>query len=345
VATGSFTGTGSASNIASWIAPTVSKMFSPNTVGPGDISRLVITFTNPSITTTLTGLAISDTYPTTATKVAGGALTASITSPTPNVSNTCGGTVTATSTGISLSGGTLAPGASCSIGADVLATNTTPAIYVNTTGKGASNQGIGISGSDSLLVTPSPTIKKSFLTSPVTLSGGTATSVTRIIIENNSGVNITSVSFSDTFPTSPSQMKWVNTVSNSCGGTLTDAAGAALVSGTSTGIKLTGGAITAAAVTCTMDITVSVSATGSYSNTTTGATSSANTSPGSTSNTAILVADLTAPTVTKTFANAGFQVNGTNQLTITLTNPNTAAITGVSFTEYLPGQPVQCRDA
>jgi len=111
-ATGSFTGTGSASNIASWIAPTVSKMFSPNTVGPGDISRLVITFTNPSITTTLTGLAISDTYPTTATKVAGGALTASITSPTPNVSNTCGGTVTATSTGISLSGGTLAPGAS-----------------------------------------------------------------------------------------------------------------------------------------------------------------------------------------------------------------------------------------
>lgn len=334
--TGSFTGTGSTSNIASWIAPSASKTFTPNAVGPSDTSRMVITLTNPSLTTTLTGLAISDTYPITATKVAGGALTAAITSPAPNASNTCGGTIIATSTSIVLSGGTLAPGASCSIAADVIGVNTTAAVYINNTGKASSNQGIGIAGSDSLLVSPNPTIRKSFLTSPVTLSAGTANSVMRIIIENNSGVNITAVSLSDSFPSSPSQMKWVNTVSNSCGGSLTDTAGAALVSGTSTGIKLTGGAITAAAVTCTIDITVSVSAAGSYSNITTGATSSANTSPGTPSNTAILVAYLSAPTVTKTFANAAFQVNGTNRFTITLTNPNTTAITGIAFTDTYP---------
>ncbi len=338
--TGSFVGTGSVSNTASWIAPSVSKSFTPNMVGPGDISRMVITFTNPSLTTALTGLAITDTYPITATKLVGGVLAAALTSPTPAMTNTCGGVVTATATGVTLSGGALAAGGSCSIGVDVIGTNTIPAIYANTTGKAGSTQGIGISGSDSLVVTDKPTIVKSFLTSPVTLVAGSATSVMRFIVENNAGVNLTAVSFSDTFPASPSQMKWVNTVANTCGGTLTDAAGAALVSGVSTGIKLTGGAITylipPLASTCTIDITVSVTASGSYSNITTGATSSANAVVGPTSNTATLVAYLPAPTVTKTFANAGFQVNGTNTLTITLTNPNTAAISGAAFTDTYP---------
>ncbi len=343
--TGSFSGTGSASNTATWIAPSVSKIFTPTqvgptTLGPSDTSRLIITITNTSSTTPLTGLAITDIYPTTATKLSGGTLSAAITSPVPNASNTCGGTVTANSTSLSLSGGTLAAGASCSIAADVLATNTTPATYTNTTGNVASDQGIGINGSAILAITTSPTVTKSFLTSPVTLSGGTATSVMRIVIENNSGVNISSVSISDTFPSGPSQMKWVNTVSNGCGGTLTDTSGAALVSGTSTGIKLTGGAITAAAVSCTIDVTVSVSASGSYSNITSGVTSSANTTVGPTSNTAILVAYLPAPTITKAFATSGFQVNGTNQLVITLTNPNTSAITGVTFTDTYPANMV-----
>ena len=334
--TGSY-GTGSASNVATWIAPSVNKMFSPRILGPSDVSRLTITITNPSPTTTLTGLTISDTYPTTATKLAGGTLAAALTSPTPAVTNTCGGTVTATATGVSLSGGTLAPGASCSIGVDVIGTNTTPAIYVNTTGKAAATQGIGVTSSDSLIITDKPTITKSFLTSPVTLTAGTASSVMRIVIENNSGVNITAVSFSDTFPTSPAQMALASplTVVNGCGGTLTDIAGGALAAG-STSIKLTGGAITAAAPTCTIDVTVAVTTPGSYDNTTTGATSSANTVVGSVSNTATLVAYLSAPTVTKSFATTGFQVNGTNKLTITLTNPNASAITGVTFTDTYP---------
>jgi len=338
--TGSY-GTGSASNIATWISPSVDKVFTPTqvgptTLGPSDPSRMIITITNPSLTTTLTGLSISDTYPTTATKLAGGTLAAAITSPTPNATNTCGGTLTAISTGFSLTGGTLAPGASCQIAVDVVATNTTPAIYLNSTGKVASNQGIGISGSASLLITTSPIIKKSFLASPVTLVAGTATATMRIIVENNAGADITAVSFSDIFPTTPSQMKWVSTVSNTCGGTLTDAAGAALVSGTSTGIKLTGGAITAAAVTCTIDLSVSVTAPGSYNNTTTGATSSFNSTAGPVSNTATLLARLSAPTAVKFFTNVGFQVNGTNRLTITLTNPNTSAITGAAFTDTYP---------
>jgi uncharacterized repeat protein (TIGR01451 family) len=332
-----FAGTGSVSNTATWIAPSVGKLFTPDILGPSDTTRLVITITNPSLTTTLTGLAIADIYPTTATDLSDGdPISAAITSPTPNESNTCGGTLTAISTGMTLSGGTLAPGASCTIAADVLATDTTPAIYSNVTGNVASNEGIGTSASDSLIVTDKPTIVKSFLTSPVTLSGGTATSVMRLVVENNSGLDITAVSFSDIFPTSPSQMVWVSTDANSCGGTLTDDADAALSTGVSTSIKLVGGAITALGVTCTIDITVSVSAAGSYDNTTTGATSSANAVIGPVSNTAQLVATLAAPTATKAFDNAGFQVDSANKLTITLTNPNTTAITNAAFTDTYP---------
>ncbi|MDH3342900.1 MAG: hypothetical protein OEM07_04170, partial [Gammaproteobacteria bacterium] len=172
--TGSF-GAANDSNIATWIAPSVGKSFTPTqvtptTLGPSDISRLVITITNPSSTTALTGLTINDIYPTTATKLAGGALNAAITAASPPdtpASNSCGGTLTATTTGMSLSGGTLAPGASCSIAADVLAIDTTPAIYSNTTDNVASDQGIGISGGDTLIITTKPTIEKLFLTSPV----------------------------------------------------------------------------------------------------------------------------------------------------------------------------------
>lgn len=337
--TAPFAGTGSASNTATWIAPAVSKTFTPNTAGPGDVARMEIRITNPSPTVSLTGLTLNDTYPTTATLPTGGTLTASITnSATPNVTSTCGGSVTAfaNGTGITLTGGSLSAGGVCTIAADIRATNTTPATYYNTTGRGASDQGIGITGSDALYVVIKPTITKSFLTSPVTISGSTATSVMRIIIENNAGANITSVSFTDTFPTLPSQMKWVNTIANSCGGTLTDVAGAALVANSSTGIRLINGAITAAAPTCTIDVTVSVSATGSYNNTTSGVTSSTNPSPGPVSNAATLVAYLSAPTVAKSFSNSGFQVDGTNRLTITLTNPNTADITGVTFTDTFP---------
>lgn len=342
--TGSFAGTGSVSNTATWIAPAIGKSFTPTqvtptTLGPSDNSRLVITITNPSLTTSLTGLGITDTYPTSATELAGGTLNAAMTTSTsPDLpdSNTCGGTLTVTSTGFILSGGALGPGASCQIQTDVWATDTTPAIYYNATSNIVSDQGIGVSGADSLTITTKPTIEKSFLTSPITLSGGTATTTMRVIVENNSGVNITNVSFTDTFPTSPSQMVWLNTVSNGCGGTLTDVADAALVSGTSTSLKLTGGAITAAAVTCTIDVTVQVTAPGDYYNTTDGATSSANTEVGPESNTAQLIAHLEAPTATKTFAKAGFQVDTPNRLTITLYNPNTSAISNVAFTDTYP---------
>ncbi len=334
--TGPFTGTGSLSNVATLIAPIVTKTFTPNTVGPNDISRMEIKITNPSGTVALSSLAIADSYPAGVTNTG----TFMVNAPTPNLTNACGGTATATAgaSSLTLTGGALGAGLSCIIAVDARANPASPDTYYNKTGTVRSAQGIGGTAADALYIVNKPTITKSFLTTPVTLSGGTATSVMRIRVESNATVTLNGISFTDTFPTSPSQMRYVNTVSNGCGGTLTDQAGAALVANTSTGIRLSGVTMIAGAV-CVLDVTVSVPAAGAYNNQTTGATSTTSgfISPGPVSNVATLVANLATPTAVKSFSAAQFPQNGVVTLTITLTNSNTAAVTGVTFSDTYPG--------
>ncbi|HJV35285.1 hypothetical protein [Geomonas sp.] len=351
--TSPFSGTGSPSGVATWIAPLIGKTLNPEIAGPGDSSTLTISISNPSLTTTLTGVAVTDSYPTTATKPDGTILSAAMTNASSTVtSSNCGaGATLQTFTGggvqgVSLANGTLPPGATCTFSTTVQATNTTPASYYNTTGRVISSQGVGATSSDFLQIVSKPTISKSFNPSTATFSGATATSVLTIRVDNNSTSAVSSLSLTDVFPANPSQMRWVQDAgnSNSCGGTLTDASGAALVSGVSTGLKLVNGSIPAPTAgnpnpSCTIVQKVSVSATGSYTNTTSGATSSINPSPGPTGS-ATLQAILAAPTVTKSFASANFQTGGADRLTITVTNPNAAAITGLNFVDTYPSNMV-----
>jgi uncharacterized repeat protein (TIGR01451 family) len=334
--TAPFTGTGSVSNIATLIAPIIIKSFTPNTVGPNGISVMQIQITNPSISTGLTSLALSDSYPAGSTNTS----TFMKNTASPGLSNTCGGTANATAgaSALTLTGGSLSAGQSCTMTVNVQANPSSPDTYYNTTGTVRSAQGIGGTGADSLYIVNMPTITKSFLTSPVTLTAGIATSVMRIVVKSNATVSLAGVSLSDTFPITPSQMRYVNTVSNGCGGTLTDQAGAALVTTVSTGFKL-GGVTLAAGASCTLDVTISVSAAGTYNNQTSGATSTTSgfTSPGPVSNVASLVANLSVPTVSKSFSAAQVGVSSPVTMTITLTNTNTTAITGASFTDTYPG--------
>lgn len=334
--TAPFTGTGSPSNTATLVAPIIIKSFSPNQVGPNDVTRMTLQITNPSPTTPLTGLGISDNYP------AGQASTSvfMVNAPTPALANSCGGTATATAgaSSLTLSGGTLAAGSSCSVSVNVRANPAGDDTYYNVTGRIVSNEGIGTAGADSLYIVTRPTLTKSFLTNPVTLSGSAQT-VLSIVVENNYNGTVSGLSFTDIFPTQPAQMRYVNTVSNGCGGSLTDAGGAALVANTSTGIRLNGGTV-AANATCTVQVTISVPADGAYDNTTTGATATspaAFATPGPTSNTATLISNLSALGVAKAFSAAQVAVNGTVTLTITLTNPNIATVRGISLTDVYPG--------
>lgn len=336
--TSPFAATGLASNVATLIAPTVLKTFTPNTVGPNGVSVLQIQITNPSTTTALSGVGISDSYPAGSTNTG----TFMVNTSSPGLANTCGGSATATAgaSSLALSGGSLGAGQTCSISVSVQANPASPDTYYNTTGTVRSAQGIGATGADALYIVNMPTISKSFLTSPVTMSGGTATSVLRLVITNNASVALAGLSYSDTFPTTPGQMRYVSTSANGCtGSTLTDQAGAALVANTSVGLKLSGFSLNAGA-SCTLDITISVPAVGTYSNQTSGATSTTknfNTAVGPPSNVAYLVANLAAPTVAKSFSAAQVAVNGTVTMTITLTNGNTAAVTGAGFTDTYPG--------
>jgi len=95
-------------------------------MAPGGTSTLTLTFTNPATNTVaLTGLTITDTYPTGLTN-----------SGTPNRTNTCGGTSTGAANGTSVNltgaGNSIPVGGSCTL--SITVTAAAAGTYVNTTG-------------------------------------------------------------------------------------------------------------------------------------------------------------------------------------------------------------------
>jgi hypothetical protein len=111
--------------------PTLTKAFADSQIqllGPSS-TALSFTLTNPNQITTLTGLSVTDTSP------------SGLIVSTPNgLTGSCGGTITATagSNSISLSGGTLAAGASCTFSVNV--TGTAIGVQTNTTSTVTSNE-------------------------------------------------------------------------------------------------------------------------------------------------------------------------------------------------------------
>src|SRR5205807_5561555 len=110
--------------------PSITKLFGAAQIPLNGTTSLTFTIQNPNTNVTLTGIAFTDNLP-------AGLVVAS----TPNLSNTCGGTATAVggSGSVSLSAGTLAAGASCTISVDV--TGTTAGAKSNTTGAISSTEG------------------------------------------------------------------------------------------------------------------------------------------------------------------------------------------------------------
>jgi len=128
-------GTGATSNTANLTVvapPTISKAFGAASIALNGTTTVTFTITNPAANTTSeNGVAFSDT-------LTGGLQVAS----TPGVSNTCGGTVTATAntTTIALTGGTIAtPGNTCTLTVNV--TGTQSGNVSNTTGPVTSTNG------------------------------------------------------------------------------------------------------------------------------------------------------------------------------------------------------------
>jgi uncharacterized repeat protein (TIGR01451 family) len=313
-----WTDSGSASNaasltvLASLVPPTIAMSYSANPVGVSGTSVLTITITNPN-STTLTGIAFTDTYP------AGGMGNVLI----PATSNTCGGTATGASLGgsVSLTNGTLAGNSSCTVSTTV-ASATAGAFNNVTTAVTSTNGGTGTTASGTFIVSGAPYITKSF--SPTRINTG-GTSTLTLSLTNVLSLFQSNVAFTDTFPAGL-VVAATPALSNTCGGAITGATAG------STSIALSGGSIGILSV-CTITVAVTSASQANYANTT--GTLSTATGTYNTSNTAILQV-VKAPTIAKSFSPATIPTSGTSTLSLVITNANPIALTGVGFTDPFP---------
>lgn len=266
----------------------VSKSFTPSfgagtddNVQTNVATALAIQLQTFGSTSAINALAINDTFPTSP-----GAMTladgTSSNSCTGVVSDSSGGSLGAGDVGIKLTGGVLTSGPnSCAVTVNIKAN--TRGNYVNTTGSpsgtytyclpGQNGTSVpcttaaasGAAASDTLHVYDPPVFSKSFNAGTIQ-SGGT--SVLTFTISNPAGNpgTLSAVSFTDTLPTSPGQMKVAATPSlttplpAACGSGATVSAAA-----NATAISFSGGTL-AAGASCSFSVTVTATASGTYAN-------------------------------------------------------------------------------
>lgn len=312
-------------------APVAAKAFSPVSVKTNVPSTMTITVENPNTTVTINDVSFTDSYP------------AGMRNDTPvNVTLNCTAGSTATISGgvnngtnVGLTGGTLAPGGSCTITANV--EGTTTGNKTNTTGAiASSNAGTGAAASADLNVSAlnSPSVAKAF--SPVTVAHGEFSTMTITLSANNTTA-INGVAFSDDFPAGLA-VHATPSLTNTCGGTVTGATAG------STTLSLSGGIIPASSF-CAVSVRVSSPDTGLYSNST-GVVTTTNAGIFGPATASLNV--LGPPQISKTFnptaIATGGDTNGApySTLTITLSNPAsaTASLTGVGVVDNFPANVV-----
>ena len=295
---------------------TVSKVFTPNSIGTGDSTQLKITLTNPNASA-VTGAAFTDTYPASMLNTA---------APAGAISGAgCSGTVTAAANGgsLALSAGNVPASGSCDITVNV--SSATPGTYVNSTGAvTTTNAGTSGSVNGTLVVLSHITVLKAFAPASVSTN---ATSVLKITLTNPNAVAITGAAFTDTYPGG-----LVNTGTPAgaingagCSGTVTVAAGGA-------SLALSAGNIPASG-SCDITVNVTSASAGSYVNNS-GAVTTVNAGAGASAGatlTVTAVAPPPAPQVTKVFTPNSIGANGSTVLKITLVNLNAFALTSVAF--------------
>lgn len=189
--------------------PLISKAFSPNPIYTGDPSTLTFTITNPNSDSAINGVAFTDVFPPNLSI---------FTSPE---SLQCGGTITSDSASISLAGGSIEAGGTCTV--NVVVTASLVGDYENTTENVTSiNAGTGNTATDTLIVQtthPGIAVKKEVSTSPTGpwaayVNGGPTDSVYyRVIIENIGDVPLTALYVTD--ETSPDNSS-IETAINDC---------------------------------------------------------------------------------------------------------------------------------
>src|SRR5579872_6815320 len=228
-------------------SPTVSIAFSQPSIELNTSTTLTFTLTNPN-GVELDGISISDTLP-----------AGLIISNPDSLSSGCDpGVVSVSANAISLSGGILAGGGSCTFSINVLAI--AAGTQTDTTGTiSSTNGGTGGTATASLAVTVmQPTITQAFGNASIPAGGSTTLSFT--ITNLNAMAILDGVQFTDPFPAglvvaSP------NGLNNTCGGTITATPGSSTVS-------LQSGAINPGGQSCTVSLNVTARLAGTLVNVT-----------------------------------------------------------------------------
>ena len=310
----------------------INKSFSPISIPSGGTARLSVTIYNPNVFA-LTNASWND-------NLIGVQPGLSIESP-PNVSNTCGGSVTATvgATNFSLSGGTVpaqgaAPG-SCTVSVDV--TSTTPGNLINTiparelTSTGGGVQITNTTPASATLrvgIIQAPTLNKSF--NPNTTWVGQTSQLTIRIRNNDLNATLTQTSVTDNLPANVVLANPVSSTLTNCG---TAASLTAVPGGTS--VRLSNSTIPANS-TCVIRVNVTSDTAGAYTNTIPARAiqTQQGVTNGSPASARLNVQEVG---INKSFSPANFQAGGTSTLTITLQNPSGSPYTGVDISDTLPG--------
>lgn len=317
--------------------PTISKLFTAEPASAGANTPLRFEIFNPDRNFPATDVAFTDDLTAVTPTLAGLSLNSV-------VSNTCGGTVSGSTT-IALSGGTIPASSSCVIevllavpagaaGGDYVNTTTTVTATINGSAVASAS-----GATDTLTVSnePEPTFVKEFTDDPV-LAGNDVT--LRFTITNNSTTSMaTDLAFVDEIvPFLPFPASVVTPGADPCG----TGSSVALVSTDidKQGIRLTGGNI-AMSDSCTFDVTITVPAgfpSGTYTNTSgdlTGTVGGTTFDVAGASDDLVVAANVPLQ-LSKEFSPANVGPGDTTTLTFVLTNPtDTTTVTGVSFTDDL----------
>jgi Ice-binding-like len=317
---------------------TLSKTFSPATISAGGVSTLTITLNNPNSTATALTAPLTDHLPT-------GVVVAS----TPNASTTCGGIGTATpgSSEVSLTAGEIPANGSCT--ATVSVTAAVPGSYFNSIPAGALQTGNGSNASPAIAtltvlqsVNVAPILKKSF--SPASISVGAVSVLTITLTNSGSTIATLTAPLVDHLPSgvvvagtgSSGSGSWGSGSSgsgswgsgSSGSGSWTGSACGGTVTASGSTVTLAGGWIPANG-SCTVSVNVTANSKGSYTNTIPAGALQANCGKNTTPATAVLTVNGGSGPLKlgKAFSPTTINAGGVSTLTITLTNPNSSAVT------------------
>ncbi|MGE5375817.1 MAG: sortase [Bacteroidota bacterium] len=307
----------------------VAKRFSPSTFSAGGTTALIITLQNPKASP-YTGVDFTDNLPAPLTVV-------SVTA------NTCGGTISTTSTSIHVSGGTIpagsptAPG-TCSISIRVTASEgTSSGTFSNTIPVGGltTEQGVGnlFPANANVIFSGSEMAgTKSFSPASIEVGGN---SRLRIDIFAPSDTDLTNFSVTDNLPADV-------TVSNSTSPAITGCGPAAVLDAPNkaTTITLTNGLVLAGQ-RCRIDVYVTSTTLGLHTNTISPAniTNTENRVPAGTLTSTLTVTGggNLSITLVKGFDPLTVFGGAASTMSIQLINPSSAALTEIAFTDNMPG--------